>query len=965
MPTTPARFPRPVLTARLGPAGLIAVAGLVLALHPGVGAQEKAVPISSQPQPPAGSSRTNIARPQVPGRNNATAQPGNPQNRNNPAAGGRPNQPGGNPGFNPGGAEAPPEEAHEVPQIDAGDGFIEFSNFAEAVELTTLVEIVAQTLEINIYSDPNLAGSIVFNAPVKVKKEKLLDMLRAWLELHKYVLVYDRRTEFYAVVPSGSAEFELGENSMTTRVFVTEGIRPSSLKTMIDNLLGSGGSAVVGGNRGGNRGQPQGGGVDENGMPIAQPQPGNPGGGGGTSGGGRIVYNDELGLIIMVDSQRRIDEVATVIERVIKEYALIQITEIDLNFVSPTVAKQRILEMLGQAPQTGNRQGNRQFDDYGNPIQQQQPQAAAAKTNMDNLAERLTASPNGNSLFFRGKKEEVEYVKALISIVDAQSRLEPKTYRVGSSAKAVADIARQRGMGEVTTIKSQDEARQGMQFGYYYDDGSRRNAQNQQQALTGGAVLVVDEGRGQIIYYATPKLHAEMDRLIKEIEPENDAIVMREYRLVYAKSKQVAETVLGLINNQTPQGDNESGMLPNGGGRNSQQPIIVTPPVYLNGNDLSISGKNSFVVADEPNNQVIVKAPLKEQDYYKELISRLDLPVPQVYIQAQIVAVTGSDTFRLAFENQLINANGTGGVINTNFGLSDFTTGTAITGRKTVKTGLRGITGAIIKSDQVPIVINALRTVVDTRVLSSPSLLVDANTEEAIVESKEEQPTATRNLATSNQGGDSISFGGYEEAGTKLTVKKPQIGPGDSVGMEIDVELSSFTGTGTETLPPPKNTNNISSKVQVPANMTIVIGGVVIDTNRDTVDKIPLLGDIPFLGFLFQDQSRIKSKTTLYVFITPRVQRDERFQDTILLTKPAMTAAGLTPGIPEMKPVLVDFFEIREPGAASPAPTLTPSTTPTPQPAETVPTLRPAADPPPALPELPPMNPEPEAAPRR
>jgi type II secretory pathway component GspD/PulD (secretin) len=935
-----ARRPRHLSPSRHHAASLFAVAGLVLALGSVTRAQDKAVPVL--PPQPAGSGKVPSAKPQVGGRNSATAQPGFPQNRNNPAAGGRPNQPGGAnpPGFNPGNAEAPAEEAVEVPNIDAGDGFIEFSNFAEAVELTTLVEIVAQTLEINIYSDPNLSGSIVFNAPVKIKKERLLDMLRAWLELHKYVLVYDRRTEFYAVVPAGSAEFELGESSMTTRVFVTEGIRPSSLKSMIDGLLGSGGASVVGGNRAPNRGQPQGGGVDENGMPIAQPQPGNAGGGG--SGGGRIVYNDELGLIIMVDSQRRIDEVATVIERVIKEYALIQVTEIDLNFVSPTVAKQRILEMLGQAPQGNSRQGNRQFDDYGNPIQQQQPQAAAAKTNMDNLAERLTASPNGNSLFFRGKKEEVEYVKALIKIVDAQSRLEPKTYRVGSSAKAVADIARQRGMGEVTTIKSQDEVNRGMNFGYYYDDGSRRNAQNQQQALTGGAVLVVDEGRGQIIYYATPKLHAEMDRLIKEIEPENDAIVMREYRLVYAKSKEVAATVLGLINNQTPQGgENESGMLPSGG-RNNQQPIIVTPPVYVSGNDLSISGKNSFIVADEPNNQVIVKAPLKEQAYYKELISRLDLPVPQVYIEAQIVAVTGSDTFRLAFENQLINANGTGGVVNTNFGLSDFPTGTGLPGRKNPKTSLKGITGAIIKSDQVPIVINALRTVVDTRVLSSPSLLVDANTEEAIVESKEEQPTATRNLATSDQGGDSISFGGYEEAGTKLTVKKPQIGPGDSVGMEIDVELSSFTGTGTETLPPPKNTNNISSKVQVPANMTIVIGGVVIDTNRDTVDKIPLLGDIPFLGFLFQDQSRIKSKTTLYVFITPRVQRDERFQDMILLTKPAMKTAGITPGMPEMKPVLVDFLEIREPGTA-PAPKAAPDASLTPPPADSSPS--PAAEP--------------------
>jgi type II secretory pathway component GspD/PulD (secretin) len=918
------RSTSPATSRRRTAAGLLAVAGLVVGMVPGALAQDKAIPVPGTAQP-AGSSKPAAAKSLAPGRNNAPNQPSNPAGRNNanpnaPFAG-RPQ-----PGFpnNPNaGADAAPEAAHEVPNIDVGDGMIEFSGFAEAVELTTLVEIVAQTLEINIYSDPNLSGSIVFNAAVKVKKERLLDMLRAWLELYGYALTFDKRTEFYAVMSAGKLDPQF-DDTMSTRVFITEGIRPSSLKTMIDGLLGSGQASVVGGaggGKGGNRGNPQMGGVDENGNPLP---PGQPGGGGASGGGGggsgRIVYNDELGMIVMLDTVRRIDAVSAVIERVIKEYASITVTEIDLEYVAPAVAKQRIQEILGQAPQASGRQNNRQVDDYGNPIQQQGQPAAAAKTNMDNLAERLTASPNGNSLIFRGKTEEVEYVKALVKFVDAQSRLEPKTYRVGASAKAVADIARQRGMGEVTTIKSQDEVNRGMNFGYFnYDDGQRRGNQGQQQPLSGGAVLVVDEGRGQIIYYATPKLHAEMDRLIREIEPENDAIVMREYKLNHAESKKLAATILGLINNQTPQGEsNESGLMPNGGGRGGNQPIIVTPPIYVNGNDLSISGKNSFVVADEANNQVIVKAPLKEQAYYAELISRLDLPVSQVYVEAQIVAVTGSDSFRLAFETQLINASGSGGVVNTNFGLSSFGTGATLDSRKTVATGLRGITGAIIKSDQIPLVLNALRTVTEARVLSTPSLTVDANTEEASIESNDEQPTATRTAGNSNVAQDVVSFGGYEKAGTKLVIKKPQISPGDGVRMEIEVELSSFTGSATDTLPPPKLTNNIKSQVQVPANMTVVIGGVVVDSNRDTVDKIPLLGDLPFLGFLFQDQNRAKNKTTLYVFITPRVQRDPKYGDVSLYTRPAMKAVGISPLVPEMKPVLVDFLEIKEaaPGAA-------------------------------------------------
>lgn len=901
---------------------LAALAGALGGLAAPTLAQEKAVPVpgtGGQPKTtvkPAGSS--------LPGRNGGPgAKPGVPTNPNP----GRPTPPV-NPNTPKPGAESDPghAEVHEVPDIDAGDGDIEFSGFSEAVELTTLVEIVAKTLKINIYSDPNLSGSIVFNAPVKVKKDKLLDMLRAWLGIHNYTLTYDKRTEFYAVLGAGTDEIDF-EDKLTTRVFVTEGIRPSSLKSMIDGLLGSGTASVVGGGaaKGGRQPNPQQpGGVDENGMPI-QAQPGGAGGKAG-GGSGRIVYNDELGVIIMHDTIRRIEAVDTVVQKVVEEYARITVSEIPLSYVAPAVAKQRILEMLGQIAQQTGRQNNRgNVDEYGNPIQQN-PQANAAKTTMDNLAERLTVSPNGNSLFFRGKKEELDNVKDLIAQIDKQSLLEPFSYTVGASAKAIADIARQRGMGEVTTIRSQDETNRFAQYGYI-DYGQQRGQQNQQQQLTGGPVMVVDEGRGQIIYYATEKLHDEMARLIEEISPEDDAIVMREYRLYYAKADKLAQTILGLINNQTPagEGNNNSNLLPSGGGRNGgfNQPIIVTPPFYGNSNDLSISGKNSFVIADEANNQVIVKAPLKEQAYYRELVSRLDLAVPQVYVEAQIVTVTGSDEFKLAFETQLINAGGSGGVVNTNFGLSSFASGAGLNSRKTVATGLKGGTGALIKSDQVPIIVNALQTQTESRVLSTPKLLVDANAEESSVESNDEQPTAQTNLSNSAGGNDIVSFGGYEKAGTKLVVKKPQIGPGDAVRMEVEVELSSFTGAASGNLPPPKFTNNIKSQVQVPANMTVVIGGVAVNTKRNTTDKIPLLGDIPLFGALFQSQSKFKSDTTLYVFLTPRVQRDPKYGDLSLTTLPALKAAGLDPNIPAIKPILVDFIEIREPSKA-PAPDAAP-----------------------------------------
>lgn len=910
-------------TPRAGIRRLVVLAGTLGFSLASLGlAQERAIPVT-QPGSPAASKPGTRANPRAVPPGGKGVQPN---------AGGRPNIPGVSnvvPGAAPGAeGEKGPEAKHEVPSIEAGDDFVEFSGFAEAVELTSLVEIVAQTLKLNIMSDPNLSGSIVFNAPMKVKRENLLSMLKLMLERNGYTLTYDSAINFYLVGPKSTLEFDpTNAEVVTTIVIETPGIRPSSLKPTIDSQLGAGGSVVGGAAKGAGRSAPQGVPDDGSGMP----QPGNPGGGGGaaaSSGGGHITYNDELGIIIAVDTTRRLEQIKTLVGKLTEQYQKIETHEIKLSLVAPSVAKQRILEMLGQIAQpSAARNPNRGYEDPN-----QQPQAPpTAKTNMDNLAERLSASPNGNSLFFRGRDEEFTKVKKIVEFIDSPSNLVPQTYRVGSAAKAIADIARQRGMGEVSTIQAPVTGNN--PNNYYYGGGYDPSGGQQRQPQTpiaGGPVMVVDEGRGQIIYYATVELHKQMEQLVTDINPDNDSVVMRDYRLTFAKAEDVSQIVLGLIRNETPSGGNSNSLLPSstGGNRNGNQPntVVIQQPVYSNGGELSISGKDSFVIADKANNQVIVKAPLKEQEYFKELISRLDRPVPQVYVEAQIVAVTGSDTFRLAFETQLINADGAGGVFNTNFGLG---TQTLITDRKQVRTTLAGGTAALIRSDQVPIVMTAIQTIAETKVLSSPQLLVDANAEESSVESNAEQPTATRSLGTSGSQ-DTVSFGGYTKAGTKLTIKKPQIGPGNSVRMGVEVELSSFTGDATATLPPPKVTNNVKSQVQVPANMTCVIGGVVVDSKSNSNSKIPLLGDIPILGALFSDQSHTYNKTTLYIFLTPRVLRDEKFGDTRLISNGPMKLVGIKPDIPPLVPGTVEFIDIREP-----APTSAPASTPAPANSET------------------------------
>jgi general secretion pathway protein D len=253
--------------------------------------------------------------------------------------------------------------------------------------------------------------------------------------------------------------------------------------------------------------------------------------------------------------------------------------------------------------------------------------------------------------------------------------------------------------------------------------------------------------------------------------------------------------------------------------------------------------------------------------------------------------------------------------VNTNFGLGSLTNTTAGTppvttggflSPKTVATGLVGLTAAVIKSDQVPIIINALKRDADTRILSSPQILVDDN-EEAEIVSVDQQPTTTSTQTSGNPIQE--SFGGYEEAGTTLFVT-PSISEGGYMRLLYEVELSNFVGVGSGGVPPPKQVRNIrSNSVTIPGDTTIVVGGIKVDAKSSTVVKVPLLGDIPLIGHLFRDTNKSNATTRLYVFITPRIMRDVNFTDLRLLTRGPRAESELPPDVPTLEPAMIERYE--------------------------------------------------------
>lgn len=733
------------------------------------------------------------------------------------------------------------------------DDEIQLPEMSEPMDIQLLLKYVIDTLHINMNIDPGLTGTVALNAPMKIKRENLLAVVNALLEQRGHTLTHDTLLDFYEVVPLDKVGISFDNKLATTRIIDTPNVKPSGLQNLISIQFG---------------GQP-----GQNPPDL------------------KLSYVDDIGFIMVTGSPRKVQAVADLVQQVLERRSKQERVALDLKYISASAAKKRLLEMAG---------ANKQVQ----PGMEGNPNSQFNTSKLDNLEDRLVVSPQGNSIIFRGLPEEVEEVKSLIADVDRPNLLDAVRYFAGTATSQIADLASNRGLGESAKFDPNNP-----QF-TVRPDGSVAPAEQ----ITGGSVIVVDEARGYLVYYGTPEQQSQMDELVKQFKPENEVPVLVVYKLANSDAEDVATVIQGLLQNQTPTGT--GALLPNGttpGGNTPNNRMNQQPPgedgqdpqqPAPEGQNTFTGGDGVFVIADKANNQIVVKAPAKQQEEFDHLIQKLDLRRPQVFLQAQIVAVTASDEIQLTVESQLVGQNG---AINTNFGLSTIPSGGGdIKIPKVIPLSLSGFTAALIDSDQVPIVINALRNKVNARVVATPQILVDDN-EEANIASVEAQPITETTISTGNP--NTVTQNGDVQAGPKLKVT-PHISEGGYVRLEYSIELSAFTGPASAPgIAPPQQINTIDSKsVTVPNDMTIVVGGLTFETLRDAKLRIPLLGDIPLVGALFGSTQHKNSKTTLYVFLTPRIMRDPNFIDLALISKGPQAEALLNPDIPELQPQIIDTF---------------------------------------------------------
>ena len=398
--------------------------------------------------------------------------------------------------------------------------------------------------------------------------------------------------------------------------------------------------------------------------------------------------------------------------------------------------------------------------------------------------------------------------------------------------------------------------------------------------------LVADDRTNAILISGDPQVRQRLRKLIKQLDVEmaskgNNRVVY----LKYANAEELVEVLKGVSDNL--QAEKSSGTKQSS----------------------SIKRGEVMIAAHPDTNALVLTAPPDIMNALQDVIAQLDIRRAQVLIEALIVEMSEGDGINLGVQwgsldnGAVIQYGNTGAPIGqVMVGLEeakDTTTTTAVYDENgdfqrnettteegdysTLAAALGGVNGAAlsIAMGDWTALISAVSTDSNSNILSSPSITVMDNGEASFIVG-EEVPVLTGSTAGSSND-NPFQTVERKEVGIKLKVV-PQINEGNSVQLNIEQEVSNVLGAnGAVDVRFAKRQLNTS--VMVEDGQMVVLGGLIDERALESESKVPLLGDIPYLGHLFKSTSTQVEKKNLMVFIKPTIIRDGVTADGITQRK--------------------------------------------------------------------------------
>ena len=462
----------------------------------------------------------------------------------------------------------------------------------------------------------------------------------------------------------------------------------------------------------------------------------------------------------------------------------------------------------------------------------------------------MAAYPQSNMLIISDRAVNIERMIELIARIDQPTSGEVEFIKLNYAA--AADVVR-----VLNTLQQQSK---------------KGDPQSQQ------AALVADERSNSLLIGGDRGDRLQLRAIIAHLDTPTQSIGdTHVIYLRYAKAKDLVPVLTGV---QTTQAKAAKA----GGGA----PIGGAPPgvpVQMSGG--VGAGSDIFnIQADESSNALVITAPAAVFRSLESVIRQLDVRRAQVLVEAIIAEVSNSMNNLLGVDWAVLDrgsGNRPAAISNFNNGLTG-AIAASVSGSAAGISPQAGITfgvGRIVKDGMsFASVLHALKSDGATNVLSTPNI-VTLDNEEASIFVGDQVSVPTGSFTSTGTGGSATATSPFTtftptKVGIDLKVK-PQISEGDSIKLDFEQKVENFDASapgdpGSANIK--TNLRTMKTTVMVDSGQVLVLGGLIKDDVKEANSRVPLLGDIPFLGALFRSKTTSKTKTNLMVFLRPTVIRD-------------------------------------------------------------------------------------------
>jgi general secretion pathway protein D len=369
-----------------------------------------------------------------------------------------------------------------------------------------------------------------------------------------------------------------------------------------------------------------------------------------------------------------------------------------------------------------------------------------------------------------------------------------------------------------------------------------------------GNLVVADPRLNALILFGNDKDKLAIKRLVAMIDvpPPTTSSKVNVYYLENADATEMAKVLDGVVKGMTAANTPAGQPAPQGSPLDTK--ITITP--------------------DKATNALVIMAAPADYQNLLQVIKKLDRRSRQVFVQVLIAEVSLDKSRELGLQSGVIG----GAALNDYLAVAGIydplgTFASVLGGLSGSTTGGAATSSLLSNFQPRPANVTSVLKALDKNgllnILSTPNILTSDN-KEAEINVGENVPFQGASTVTTGFSTTSVE---RKDIGINLKIK-PQISEGDYIRMDINQEISAVKDSKGQAIDLVTTKRSAKTSIVVKDKETVVIGGLIQDTENETVSKIPFLGDIPVLGWLFKTKSKTRQKTNLMIMLTPNIVKD-------------------------------------------------------------------------------------------